>query len=236
MEITPDNIIYWQWKGFHLNATIVFTWLVMALLLLISWLATRNLTKGARMSRWQNFLEVIIGYIRNQIGEITQQDPDQFISFLGSLFLFISLSSLLTLIPGFQPPTGSLSTTSGLAIAVFFAIPIYGISKKGVMNYLKQYIQPSILMLPFNIIGEFTRTLALAVRLFGNMMSGTMIAGILLIITPLFVPIVLQVLGLVIGQIQAYIFTILATVYIASATQAENELKIKDKGGSEHNE
>ena len=231
MEITPDNIIYWQWKGFHLNATIVFTWLVMALLLLISWLAARNLTKGARMSRWQNFLEVIIGYMRSQIREITQQDPDQFISFLGSLFLFISLSSLLTLVPGFQPPTGSLSTTSGLAIAVFFAIPIYGISKRGIADYLKQYIQPSILMLPFNIIGEFTRTLALAVRLFGNMMSGVMIAGILLIITPLFVPIILQVLGLVIGQIQAYIFTILATVYIASATQAEaeNELKMKDK-------
>lgn len=229
MEITPDNIIYWQWKGFHLNATIVFTWLVMALLLLISWLAARNLTKGARMSRWQNFLEVIIGYMRSQIREITQQDPDQFIPFLGSLFLFISLSSLLTLVPGFQPPTGSLSTTSGLAIAVFFAIPIYGISKRGIADYLKQYIQPSILMLPFNIIGEFTRTLALAVRLFGNMMSGTMIAGILLIITPLFVPIILQVLGLVIGQIQAYIFTILATVYIASATQAENELKKKDK-------
>jgi len=237
MEITPDAMIYFQWNGIHLNATIVFTWLVMFILALISWLATKDLKVGPDISRWQISLEVIISYIRQQIKEITQQNPDQFIPFLGSLFLFISISNLLAIVPGYHPPTGSLSTTAALAICVFFAIPIFGIGKIGVKNYLKQYLEPSVLMLPFNIIGEFSRTLALAVRLFGNIMSGTLIAGILLIIAPLFLPIIMQVLGLLIGQIQAYIFTILATVYIASATQAEGEVYQKNNNeGSEENE
>lgn len=212
MEITPDTIIIFQWNGVHINATIFFTWVVMVLLIFISWLATKNLTIGPKISRWQNFLEVIVGYIRQQVREITQQNPDPFIPFLGTLFLFISLSNLLVIIPGYQPPTGSLSTTSALAICVFFAIPIFGIAKKGMKAYFKQYLEPSIIMAPFNIIGDFSRTLALAVRLFGNVMSGTLIVAVLLIITPLFVPIVMQVLGLLIGQIQAYIFTVLATV------------------------
>jgi F-type H+-transporting ATPase subunit a len=237
MEITPDAIIYFRWNGIHLNATIVFTWVVMAVLIIISWLATKDLKVGHNISRWQIALEVIITYIRQQVKEITQQNPDQFIPFLGSLFLFISISNLLAVVPGYQPPTSSLSTTSALAVCVFFAIPIFGIGKVGVKNYLKQYLEPSVLMLPFNIIGEFSRTLALAVRLFGNIMSGTLIAGILLIIAPIFLPIIMQVLGLLIGQIQAYIFTVLATVYIASATQAESEVYQKNNNeGSEKNE
>ncbi len=237
MEITPDTIIFWQWNGYHLNATIVFSWAVMIVLVLISWLATKNIKIGPDISKWQNALEVIIGYIRLQIKEITQHDPDHFIPFLGSLFLFISMSNLLAIIPGYQPPTGSLSTTCALAVCVFFAIPIFGIARVGALKYLKQYLEPSILMMPFNVIGEFSRTLALAVRLFGNIMSGTLIAGILLIIAPLFIPIIMQVLGLLIGQIQAYIFTVLATVYIASAIQAEDELNKKNTDkGSEKNE
>jgi len=237
MQITPDTLIIFQWNGIQVNATIFYTWLVMALLLFISWLATRNLTIGPKISRWQNFLEVIVGYIQQQVREITQQNPDPFIPFLGTLFLFISVSNLLAIIPGYQPPTGSLSTTGALAICVFFAIPIFGIAKKGGMAYFKHYLEPSIFMAPFNVIGDFSRTLALAVRLFGNVMSGSLIAAVLLIITPLFVPIVMQVLGLLIGQIQAYIFTVLATVYIASATRVENKLeKIEQKEGSKEDE
>ena len=237
MDITPDTIIIFQWNGIQINATIFYTWVVMALLIFISWLATRNLTVGPKINRWQNFLEVIVGYIRQQVREITQQNPDPFIPFLGTLFLFISISNLLAIIPGYQPPTGSLSTTSALAICVFFAIPIFGIAKKGGLAYFKHYLEPSIFMAPFNVIGDFSRTLALAVRLFGNVMSGTLIAGVLLIITPLFVPIIMQVLGLLIGQIQAYIFTVLATVYIASATRVENKLeKNEQKEGSKEDE
>jgi len=237
MEISPDAIIIFQWNGIHINATIFYTWVVMVLLIFISWLATKNLTIGPKMSRWQNFLEVIVGYIRQQVREITQQNPDPFIPFLGTLFLFISLSNMLAIIPGYHPPTGSLSTTSALAICVFFAIPIFGISKKGGLAYFKHYLEPSIFMAPFNVIGDFSRTLALAVRLFGNVMSGSLIVAVLLIITPLFVPIVMQVLGLLIGQIQAYIFTVLATVYIASATRVEKKLeKIELKEGSKEDE
>ena len=237
MNITPDTLIIFQWNGIQINATIFYTWVVMALLIFISWLATRNLTVGPKINRWQNFLEVIVGYIRQQVREITQQNPDPFIPFLGTLFLFISISNLLAIIPGYQPPTGSLSTTSALAICVFFAIPIFGIAKKGGLAYFKHYLEPSIFMAPFNVIGDFSRTLALAVRLFGNVMSGTLIAGVLLIITPLFVPIIMQVLGLLIGQIQAYIFTVLATVYIASATRVENKLeKNEQKEGSKEDE
>ena len=237
MEISPDAIIIFQWNGIHLNATIVFTWVVMAILIFISWMATKNLTIGPKITRWQNFLEVIIGYIRQQVKEITQQNPDPFIPFLGTLFLFISISSMLTIIPGFHPPTGSLSTTSALAICVFFAIPIFGIAKKGMWGYFKHYLEPSIFMMPFNVIGDFSRILALAVRLFGNMMSGTLIVAVLFIITPLFVPIVMQVLGLLIGQIQAYIFTVLATVYIASATRIESKPEqIEQKEGSKEDE
>jgi F-type H+-transporting ATPase subunit a len=237
MEISPDAIIIFQWNSIQINATIFFTWVVMVLLIFISWLATKNLTIGPKISRWQNFLEVIVGYIRQQVKEITQQNPDPFIPFLGTLFLFISISGLLTIIPGFQPPTGSLSTTSALAICVFFAIPIFGIAKKGMGGYFKQYLEPSIFMMPFNVIGDFSRTLALAVRLFGNVMSGTLIVAVLLIITPLFVPIVMQVLGLLIGQIQAYIFTVLATVYIASATRVESKPEqIDQKEGSKEDE
>jgi F-type H+-transporting ATPase subunit a len=209
----------------------------MVLLIFISWMATKNLTIGPKISRWQNFLEVIVGYIRQQVREITQQNPDPFIPFLGTLFLFISISSMLTIIPGYQPPTGSLSTTSALAICVFFAIPIFGIAKKGMRGYFKHYLEPSIFMMPFNVIGDFSRILALAVRLFGNMMSGTLIVAVLFIITPLFVPIVMQVLGLLIGQIQAYIFTVLATVYIASATRIESKPEqIDQKEGSKEDE
>lgn len=237
MEISPDAIIIFQWNGVHINATIFFTWVVMVLLIFISWMATKNLTIGPKIGRWQNFLEVIIGYIRQQVKEITQQNPDPFIPFLGTLFMFISISGILTIVPGFQPPTGSLSTTSALAICVFFAIPIFGIAKKGIGGYFKQYLEPSIFMMPFNIIGDFSRILALSVRLFGNMMSGTLIVAVLFIVTPLFVPIVMQVLGLLIGQIQAYIFTVLAAVYIASATRVEDKPEqINQKEGSKEDE
>ena len=174
------------------------------------------------MSRWQNLLESIVSYMRSQIREITLQEPDRYLSFLGTLFLFISISNLLSIVPGYHPPTGSLSTTVALALCVFFAVPIYGISRLGLGRYLKNYIQPSVFMLPFNIIGEFSRTLALAVRLFGNVMSGSMIIAILLSIAPLFLPIIMQALGLLTGLIQAYIFSILAAVYIGSATQVEH--------------
>ncbi|MEO6564320.1 MAG: F0F1 ATP synthase subunit A, partial [Nitrosospira sp.] len=120
--------------------------------------------------------------------------------------------------PGYEPPTGSLSTTTALAICVFIAVPFYGIKEQGLGRYLRSYLKPTPIMLPFNIISEFSRTLALAIRLFGNMMSGTMILAIMLTVAPFIFPVVMSALGLLTGMVQAYIFSILATVYIAAAT------------------
>ncbi len=230
MNINPDQLIIFQLGSFYINATILFTWLVMALLSVGSWLITRNLKSEGRLSRWQNMLEVLVNAINGQIREISRQDPGPFLPFVGTLFIFIAISNLLSVIPGYVAPTSSLSTTAALAISVFVAVPLFGIAHHGLGHYLRQYLQPTLLMLPFNIIGEFSRTLALAVRLYGNMMSAAVIVAILLGITPLLFPVVMQVLGLLTGMIQAYIFAILAMVYISSASQAHHETIEKRKG------
>ena len=229
-DISPDTVVFWQWGWVSLNATIVFTWAVMGLLVIITLLGTIKLTSETRFSRWQNLLEVLVTGMRDQIAEISQEKPRRYLPFVGTLFLFIALSNLLTLIPGFVPPTASLSTTAALAILVFVAVPVYGIIDQGLGGYLRHYIRPTPLMLPFHVMGELSRTLALAVRLFGNIMSGTKIAAILLVVTPLFFPILMQLLGLLTGLIQAYIFAVLAMVYIASATQARRQREEKYAG------
>ena len=221
VALSPDSIVFFSIGPLDFNSTVVYTWAVMALLVVVSWLVTRRLSIGPKMSRWQNLLETLVSYIRDQVGDMMQQDPRPYVPFLGTLFLFISVSNLLAIVPVYESPAGSLNTAAALAVCVFFAVPIFGIAKNGLAGYLKHYVRPSVIMLPFNIIGELSRTLALAVRLFGNVMSGSMIVGVLLSIAPLFVPIIMQVLGLLIGQIQAYIFAALATIYIASATRSE---------------
>jgi F-type H+-transporting ATPase subunit a len=221
MELTPDDIVYAQWGVFELNATIVFGWLISAILVVGSWLITRNLSEGAEIPRWQNVLEVIVDQIRTQLDDITRGDSHRYVPFVGTLLLFIATSNLLLVVPLYHAPTASLSTTTALALCVFVAVPFYGILHKGLWGYLKSYAQPSVFMLPFNIIGDFSRTVALAVRLFGNIMSGTLIAGILLALAPLFFPVLMNALGLLTGMIQAYIFAVLAAVYIASATQTQ---------------
>jgi F-type H+-transporting ATPase subunit a len=220
MRLSPDQWIFWQHGFVKFNATIAFTWLLMALLVAGSAWITRDLGNGRTLSRWQCLLEIVISGIGQQIREVGLERPQRYIGFLGTLFLFVAASSLSTVVPGFQPPTSSLSTTTALALCVFVAVPFYGISGQGLRRYLRSYLEPTVIMLPFNIIGEVSRTLALAVRLFGNMMSGAMIVAILLGITPFLFPVVMTVLGLLTGMVQAYIFSILAAVYIAAATQA----------------
>lgn len=219
MEISPDHIIYVSFGFFKLNATIVYTWLVMILLAGFSWFVTRRVTSSAQISGQQNLLEVLVDGLLSQIRDATSQRPEKFLPLLGTMFIFISVSNLLSAVPGFKPPTGSLSTTTAFSLIVFFAVPYYGIKENGLRNYLRSYVQPSPFMLPFNIIGEVSRTFALAVRLFGNILSGTMMGAILLIIMPLFVPVIMQILGLFIGVVQAYIFTVLAAVFIAAGLE-----------------
>ncbi|MFZ0915455.1 MAG: F0F1 ATP synthase subunit A [Candidatus Udaeobacter sp.] len=220
MRLSPDGMIFWQHGFVKLNGTIVFTWALMFVLVVGSKLITRNLSTELNRSRWQNLLEIVVTAIGKQIADVGLRHPEKYLGFLGTLFLFVAVSALCTIIPGYEPPTSSLSTAAALALSVFVAVPLFGIEEQGVGGYLKSYAEPTIVMLPFNIISELSRTLALAVRLFGNMMSGVMIIGILLTITPFIFPIVMTTLGLLTGMVQAYIFFILATVYIAAATRA----------------
>ena len=219
MRLSADQMIFWHHGFLKLNGTILFTWGLMLVLAVGSKLVTRKLSTDLERSRWQNLLEIIVSAIEKQIEEVGLRNPEKYIGFLGTIFLFIALSNLCTIIPGYVPPTGSLSTTTALALCVFVAVPLFGIQDQGLGGYLKSYAEPTFIMLPFNIISELSRTLALAVRLFGNMMSGVMIIAILLTITPFFFPIVMTALGLLTGMVQAYIFSILAAVYIAAATR-----------------
>jgi len=219
MRLTPDQLIFWQHGFFKVNATMAFTWGLMLVLASGSRLVTRKLSVGLERSAWQNLLEMVVTGIETQIQEVGLSQPQKYVGFLGTLFLFIAAASISTVIPGYQPPTASLSTTTALALCVFVAVPFFGIEEEGLGSYLKSYTKPTLLMLPFNIISELSRTLALAVRLFGNMMSGAMIIAILLTITPFLFPILMTMLGLLTGMVQAYIFSILAAVYIAAATR-----------------
>jgi F-type H+-transporting ATPase subunit a len=219
MRLSPDAIVFWQYGLLKLNATIVFSWGLMLLLVIGAKLITRNLSTELTRTRWQNLLEIIVTMIAKQIEDVGLRNPNKYLGFLGTLFLFVAAASICTIIPGYEPPTGSLSTTAALALCVFVAVPMFGIRDQGLAGYLKSYAEPTVIMLPFNLISELSRTLALAVRLFGNMMSGAMIIGILLTITPFIFPIVMTALGLLTGMVQAYIFFILATVYIAAATR-----------------
>lgn len=229
-RLSPDELIYWEWGFVKINATIAWTWGVMALMILLAWLVTRRLSTTSDMSRSQNAIEVIVEYIRDQIREISGGErPNPYLPFVGTLFLFIAVANLLTIVPGYVAPTASLSTAAALAIAVFLAVPVYGVVRSGWRPYLRHYVEPNPVMLPFNVMGDLSRTLALAVRLFGNVMSGTKIVAVLVAIIPLLFPIVFRALGLLTGLIQAYIFAVLAMVYIASGTSVTERRESNDQ-------
>lgn len=225
MDITPDSQILGQWQWFKLNATLLYTWLVMAILVVGSWLVTRNLAVEPPLSRWQHGLEVIVSVINDQIRDASQQDPRQYLGFVGTLFLFIATANILSLFPVYMSPAGSLSTTVALALCVFVAVPLYGIQQQGLGGYLRHYIRPSPIMLPFNIISEVSRTLSLALRLFGNIMSTSLLVAVLVAIVPLIFPAIMQAFGVLIGVIQAYVFAILSMVYIASGARRQRALQ-----------
>lgn len=237
MEITPDHIVLFRWGLLHLNATVAYTWALMLILALGAWLGTRRVRPGAPAGRWQNVLEVVVLAIRGQVREIAgQDDGGACLPFVGTLFLFIAVSNTLEVVPGWRPPTGSLSTTTALALCVAVSVPVFGIRRSGLKGYLRHYLTPNFLLAPFHLLSEFTRTVALAARLFGNIMSGSLLVALLLSITPFFVPVAMQVLGLLIGLIQAYIFSILAMVYIAAGLrrQSGEEAEPPALGGTSH--
>lgn len=224
MKLSPDQTIFWQHGFITINLTVVTTWALMLVLVIAARLITHKLKTDIQISRWQCFLEMIVTGIDQQIKEVGLNKPEQYIGFIGTLFLFIGIANLCIIFPGYTPPTASLSTTTALALCVFIAVPFFGISKSGLKGYLKSYLQPTFIMLPFNLISEISRTLALAVRLFGNIMSGGMIVAILLSISPFIFPVIMSALGLLTGTVQAYIFSILATVYITAAVHDSKKI------------
>ncbi len=215
-------------------STMLNTWFVMFILVAGSWWVTRGLRQEAPLSTLQHTLEILVEGITDQIKEIVQGDARPYIPFVGTVFLFIVVANILGIIPSvmlsadhgitfYHPPTAGLDTTVALALCVFVAVPFFAVRQGGIKAWLRGYIQPTPFMLPFNVIGDISRTIALAVRLFGNMMSGVVIVGILLSIAPLVFPTVMQLFGLLTGAIQAYIFAVLTMVYIASSVQVNEE-------------
>jgi F-type H+-transporting ATPase subunit a len=170
---------------------------------------------------WQIGIELLVTWLRDTITQIMGEEPDPYVPLIGSLVTWIGICSLLAVIPYVRPPTAELSTTVALSLIVLLAVPWFGIRRHGVRGYLRGYVRPHWILLPFNLIGEATRTLALAVRLFGNVMSAQMIGAILLLVAGLLIPVPLMMVGLLTGLVQAYIFAILAAVYIAAAVQVE---------------
>jgi len=213
-----------------ITTPVVTTWAIMALLGVGSFAATRRLTLIP--SRFQAALELIVSGIDFQIRDTLRTDPAPYRAFIGTLFFYILAANWSSLIPGVEPPTAHLETDTGLALLVFIAAIYFGIRSRGVAGYLKTFAEPTVLMIPLNIAETFTRTFSMSVRLFGNIMSGVFIIGIVLSLAGLFVPIPLMALDLLTGAIQAYIFTVLSAVFIGSALGGEIA-SIHNKGESE---
>ena len=197
---------------------VVTTWGILVVLGAGAYLSTRRLS-ARRPGRVQAAVEAVFVLLEDQIRGVLQSDPAEILPFIGTLFLFLAVANLSSLIPGVKAPTASIETPGALALIVFFAVHFFGIRDKGLWPYLKSFAQPSVVMLPLNVLSEITRSFALMVRLFGNMMSHEFIIGILVTLVGLLLPIPFMALGILIGLIQAYIFAILATVFIGAATE-----------------
>ena len=217
-----DSIMLFSCGNYGINVTIFNSWLVIALITLISWLATRNISTGKNVSKLQIVLETLVLWMQKEAKETSGSASQKYFAMALGLFCFIITANLLTLIPWFRPPTASLSTTMALALTVFLAIPYFSIQNAGMKGYLRKFIEPVPLLLPMNIFSEVFSVFAMGLRLFGNMLSGVMFAGILSAFIPFIAPLTMQTLGLLTGSIQAYIFALLALVY-TSSVKAENQ-------------
>lgn len=213
-----DTTLFWI-GPMPITSAVAVTWGIMVLLAGGSWLVTRRL--ALRPSRSQAVLELVVTAIHAQIRDTMHGAPDRYAPLVGTLFLFILTANWSALVPGIEPPTAHIETDAALALIVFIAVIYFGIRMRGVGGYLKSFAEPTIFMVPLNLIETFTRTFSLMIRLFGNVMSGVFVIGIILSLAGLFVPIPLMALDLLIGAIQAYIFSVLATVFIASAVAEE---------------
>ena len=198
-----------------ITSPVLITWAIMILLGGFAALVTKRLTLIP--SKAQAVLEAVVGAIDHQIRETMQVDPAPYRPLIGTIFLFVLIANWSSLVPGVEPPTAHLETDAALALIVFCATIFYGIWTRGLGGYLKTFAEPTWVMIPLNIVEQITRTFSLLVRLFGNVMSGVFVIGIVLSLAGLLVPIPLMALDLLTGAVQAYIFAVLATVFIGAA-------------------
>jgi F-type H+-transporting ATPase subunit a len=200
---------------------VVVAWAVMALIGGVAALSTRRLALSP--SKTQAAVEILVSAIDDQIRGTMQRDPAPFRALIGSIFLFTLISNWSSLVPGVEPPTAHIETDAAMALIVFVATIAWGVRSRGLGGYLKTFAEPSWVMIPLNVVEQFTRTFSLIVRLFGNVMSGVFVIGIVLTLAGLIVPIPLMALDLLTGTVQAYIFAVLATVFIAAAAGERRE-------------
>lgn len=198
---------------------VITTWAIMLVLAVASWASTRNL--GLTPTRRQAVLELLVTGIMNQIEEVIRIDARPLLPLLGTLFIFLLAANISGILPGVQAPTAHLETPAALALIVFLAVHVFGVRARGLIGYLGSFAQPKLIMLPLNVLSEITRTFSLMVRLFGNIMSGEFLIALVLALAGLLLPIPLMALELLIGVVQAYIFTVLATVFIGAAVGGE---------------
>jgi F-type H+-transporting ATPase subunit a len=224
-----DSIKLLEFENFSINVTIFNSWLVIALITLVAWFVTRNLSVNGKITRWQMLLEMLVLWLQNEAQETSGSKTNQYLGMGLGLFSFIFVCNMLTFLPWFRTPTASMSTTMALALVVFLAIPYFSIKNAGLKGYLKKFIEPIPLMLPMNIFSEFFSIFAMGLRLFGNVLSGVMFASILSAFIPFVAPLTMQTLGLLTGSIQAYIFALLAIVYSSSVKEeTENNDELTD--------
>lgn len=205
--------------GLRVTATVVTTWGLLLVLGFGCWLATRRLSVDDP-GLVQTALEGAVQSIESAIEGVLPGRAGLLLPFVGTLWLFVAVANLTGLVPGLHSPTGNLSTTAALAFLVFVSVHWFGIRSEGLRNYLRHYLTPSPMLLPFHLLGEFSRTLALAVRLFGNIMSLEMAALLVLLVAGLLVPVPVLMLHIVEALVQSYIFGTLALIYIAGGMQS----------------
>lgn len=209
----------WQWDGMVITDTVTTTWAIMVVLIIVSKSLTRHLRRRGPNTA-QVVVEGLVGACENAVRAVAPQHYKAIFPFVTTLWIFLLVGNLLGLIPGLHSPTRDLSLTAALAVLVFLSVHWYGIRTQGLRNYLRHYLAPSPFLLPFHVLGELTRTVALAVRLFGNIMSMEMVAALLLLVAGFLVPVPILMLHVVEALVQCYIFGMLALIYIASGIQS----------------
>ncbi len=203
----------------RITNTVVATWAIMLVLGIAARLATRRLRFAP--ASWQVVIEGVVSAIEDAIRAVLPDHFRQVMPFIATLWIFIVVANLASLIPGVRSPTGDLSLTAGLAILVFLAVHWYGIRTSGFWNYLRHYLRPNPILLPFHVISEISRTIALAVRLFGNIFSLQMAALLVLLVAGFLAPVPVLMLHIIEALVQAYIFGMLALIYVAGAIQSQ---------------